>query len=133
MQERSIIGVLCHMRSEIIREKLEGLDHVEALMRLRGFDPASQHVRHKQRQNRFRQSQIKRAVIAALKDGPLTGRDMAARIHTQRPDLTYKEVYDRQYQALARMKQGCGLQDLAVAQTAARLAEEQGLATVVDL
>jgi hypothetical protein len=47
MSEGVIIGVLCHIRAEILRDGLDGLEHVEALLRARGVDPETLYVPRK--------------------------------------------------------------------------------------
>ena len=44
IQDKTIVNVLHHIRSSILRDGLEGLEHVDALLCLRGVDPASLYV-----------------------------------------------------------------------------------------
>ena len=55
---------LYYLRSQIIREGLDGLEHVDALLRLRGLDPEAVHVPAK-RVEAFRHGEFKRAVLDA--------------------------------------------------------------------
>lgn len=79
MQEQSIINVLSHMRLEALRSDLAGLEHIEALMRLRGFDPASQPIAQ-HRPRKFKRGHLNRAILNALRDGPKTGPEVIKHI-----------------------------------------------------
>ena len=101
MQERSIISALCHIRAEIIREELDGIEHVNALLLARGFNPDSQHVQRKAPSNRCKHGEMKQLILAGLREGPKTGPQLAAFIHAQRPEISQEAAYKRVYIALA--------------------------------
>jgi hypothetical protein len=72
--------VLLYLRAQIIRDRLDGLDHVDALLRLRGCDPDAYRVPPKRRRH-FRNGGLRRAVLAILREhGPMTARDAGARL-----------------------------------------------------
>lgn len=72
MQDKSIINAFLNMRLEAIRGDGEGLEHIDACLRLKGFDPADQHVPD-HRPRRFGRGKLTRAIRDALRDGPKTG------------------------------------------------------------
>lgn len=74
---------LYYLRAQIIREGLEGLHHVEALMRLRGLDPESIHVPQKNKR-RFRNGELRRAVLNSLRQEACTARQIADKLDCQR-------------------------------------------------
>jgi hypothetical protein len=67
---------LHYLRAQIIRDRLEGLAHVEALMRLRGLDPGAVHVPEK-KVVRFRKGQMRIAVLEVLRERSGTTRQIA--------------------------------------------------------
>ncbi len=101
-KEETVTRTLHYMRSQIIREQLDGLEHVEALLELRG--EALRHVPKPQPKNRFRASRLKWLVMDALREGPKRGREIATYVSEQSPQLTSKEAYQRTYMCLTRMK-----------------------------
>ena len=60
---------LYRIRAQIVRDGLEGLEHVDALLRLRGCDPEAVHVPRKTKRT-FKRGELRRAMLAALRDGP---------------------------------------------------------------
>ena len=67
---------LYYLRAQIIRDGLEGLEHVDALLKLRGLDPGAMHVPTK-RVVRFRHGEFQREVLAQIRDGPKTVQEIA--------------------------------------------------------
>ena len=57
-QESVVVGVLRYVRAEIIRDGLDGLEHVEVLLRARGVDPEALAV-PQARPRRFRQNRAR--------------------------------------------------------------------------
>lgn len=102
MLPKTIDSALQNLRRDLIRNGGDGLEHVEALMRIRGITP--------DRERRWRKPDhsprwsMSRMVLEALRDGPQRHRDIAAKVHAQRPDLAYVEARVRSGQALARLK-----------------------------
>ncbi len=101
-KEETVTRTLHYMRAQIIREGLDGLEHVEALLGLRGEN--SQHVPKPQPKNRFKASRLKWIVMDALREGPKRGRDVAGYVAERAPQLTSEDAYKRTYMCLSRMK-----------------------------
>lgn len=102
MQERSIDGALLALRKATIRENRDGLEHVEALLAMRGVELPR--VMLAKRKDVVGKGRMRRLVLNALKDGPLPLPAIAAHVSAGRPEISYKAAYIRTGQALARMK-----------------------------
>jgi hypothetical protein len=103
MLDKSIDGALLALRKQIIRGDGKGLEHVEALLALRGV-PMPQ-VRAPRKVDVARCRQMRLLVLAALKDGPKPLPEIAACVAAaKRPELPPKAAYTRTWQALARLK-----------------------------
>lgn len=76
--ETTNVSLYC-LRAQIIREGIEGLHHVEALMRLRGLDPEAIHV-PKKNKRRFRNGGLRTAVLGVLRQEPHTTRQVAEKL-----------------------------------------------------
>jgi hypothetical protein len=96
---------LLYLRAQIIREGLDGRDHVDALLRLRGCDPDAYRVPPKRRRH-FRNGGLRRAVQAILREyGPISAREAGARLHERYQDM-------ERSQAVASAKYGlCALKE----------------------
>ena len=113
MKDATVIGVLHNLRCAILREGHDGLEHVDALLRLRGVDPdrLRMYAKHPKHHGR---GKLRIAVIQALRDGPLRGSEIARRV--QGEGLDYARAYRLVYQCLNSMKDkglcdgmgGCG-------------------------
>ena len=101
MKDATVIGVLHNLRCAILRDGQDGLEHVDALLRLRGIDPASLRTYAKQPKH-FRRGKLRLAVMEALRDGPMRGSDIAR--HVQGNGLDYPRAYRLTYQCLSHMK-----------------------------
>lgn len=95
-------SALASLRAQIIRDGLPGLEHVEALIALRGQELGP--VPAKMPDNRFRRSTLRRAILAALRDGPKRLPDVARHIAERQPSMTYGEAYRRASVGLVRLK-----------------------------
>jgi len=75
MSDETITIALAQLRAKIIRERLDGLEHVEALLKLRGYE-----LRPVPRKNRvsYRRNGLRRYVVHLLKDGPKTHGEIVA-------------------------------------------------------
>jgi hypothetical protein len=104
-KDDTLISALHFMRCQIVRDGLEGLAHVDGLLRLRGIDPASLPMPDK-RPKHFARGKLRIAILDALRNGPMTGADLAR--HVQGNALDYAAAYKRVYQCLNHM-QGAGL------------------------
>ena len=101
MKDATVIGVLHNLRCEILRDGQDGLEHVDALLRLRGVNPASLRTYAKQPKH-FRRGKLRQAVMDALRDGLMRGSDIARRV--QGNGLDYPRAYRLTYQCLSSMK-----------------------------
>lgn len=102
MTEGAVIRVLRYVRAEIIRDGLDGLDHVEALLRARGVDPDALYVPRKQPKH-FRHGKLRMAILWALQDGPRTGPQVAAAIAAER-GLAVEHAYKIVYRGLCHLR-----------------------------
>lgn len=103
IKEDTIVAVLHYVRAEIVRDGLDGLEHVEALLRARGVAPDARHVPRKTPKH-FRRGQLRAAILRALRDSPRSGPEIAREIARETNGLTYEQVYKRVYIALYAMK-----------------------------
>ena len=71
MQDKTITNALLRLRAQIIRGKLDGLDHVEALLVARGVDLP--HVHEPHATNSLPRPGMTRLLVDALRDGPKGG------------------------------------------------------------
>jgi len=76
---------LYRIRAQIVRDGMDGLDHVDALLRLRGCDPEAVHIPRKTNRT-FKRGKLRRAILAALRNGPKTGGEIARQVS---PDALY--------------------------------------------
>ena len=97
MLDKTITSALCQLRAQIIRGKLDGLEHVDALLTARGVDPAAQHVPQKIAQRR----DTSRLALNALRDGPKRAKDVAQHViaatgmpERQAKAIMYQAVYN---------------------------------------
>ena len=73
----TIIRALYRLRAEIIRDGQDGLEQVDALLRLRGADPEGRRVPPKLARH-FGRGKLRLAILMALRDGPRTGAQILA-------------------------------------------------------
>lgn len=104
MTDASINRALFALRAQIIRDDMDGLHHVEALIQARGYDPERQHVPRKRAENRFRRSELRRLIQDALRGGPQTLAALANYVAAQRPVISPQVAYRRVSSVLSRMK-----------------------------
>ncbi|WP_143152607.1 hypothetical protein [Marivita hallyeonensis] len=79
---------LYYLRAQIIRNDADGLEHVEAIMRLRGLALDALSVPEK-RNRRFRKGQLRQAILDELRKGPLTSRQIAEAIGHERNNFAH--------------------------------------------
>lgn len=103
VKPNTIDNALYHLRALCKREGHEGLEHVEALLRIRGLDPNSMHVPKKQ-PRRFRRGELRKAVLSALSNGPVTSKAVTATILATRPDLDESWLHPRIMVSLSTLK-----------------------------
>ncbi|MES2843723.1 MAG: hypothetical protein V4804_17035 [Pseudomonadota bacterium] len=70
MLDKTITNALLALRAQIVRERLGGLNHVEALLVARGVELAAHPVRRKIPADSCKQREVKLIVAEALRDGP---------------------------------------------------------------
>jgi hypothetical protein len=100
IKEGTIIGTLHYMRAVTVREGAEGLEHIDALLRLREVDPDTLPVPQKFPKT-FKRGQLTQAILRDLCDGPLRGSELARRLQG---NLAYENAYKKVYAALHRLK-----------------------------
>lgn len=69
MSEETITIALSQLRAKIIRDRLDGLEHVEALLKLRGYELRPVPRKHRTCEKR---NGARRFVVHLLKGGPKT-------------------------------------------------------------
>jgi hypothetical protein len=99
----SIAISLYYLRGKIIREGGDGLDYVEALLRLLGREPDAMPVPVKT-PRRFRNGQLRRTIMTMLRDAPMTSSQIADAIHPLTPWRTRKQVIDTVRHTLNSMR-----------------------------
>ena len=101
MQDKSINNALLALRRQIIRENLDGLEHVETLLRLRSVPmPHVPPKRHAQARN----GRMRLCLMEGIAEGHDTTRALAAYVQTRRPELSRQDAYTRTSLALAKMR-----------------------------
>jgi predicted Rossmann fold nucleotide-binding protein DprA/Smf involved in DNA uptake len=84
--DEMINSSLHYLRARTIREGRDGLEHIEAIMRIRGLDPEAVHVPRKNKR-RFRNGALRAAVMSVLREGSYTSREIADRLECQRSSV----------------------------------------------
>ncbi|MBR9864895.1 MAG: hypothetical protein GYB24_15770 [Rhodobacteraceae bacterium] len=95
LSPESVGRCLYYIRGEIIRDGLDGIEHVDALLRLYDLAPDAYKVPDKRPRRFNSRGGLRRAVIAALKDGEATSKQIAARIadtHDMDADEVWRSV-----------------------------------------
>lgn len=100
-KDASLVSALHFLRCRIIRDGEPGLGHVDVLLRQLGADPEALPLPAK-RPDHFKRNELRRAILDALRDGPLRGGEIADRV---RGNLDPKLAYKCTYQGLAHMKE----------------------------
>lgn len=102
MLDKSIDGALLALRKRIIRGKLDGLEHVEALLGMRGVDMPR--VLPAKNVNVAYRGHARMLISEALRDGPKPRAQIVAHIVEKRPDLPREAAYARTDRLLWKMK-----------------------------
>lgn len=92
---------LLALRKQIIRTNLDGLEHVEALLRSRGVDMPR--VKPARRKDVARKGLMTLLVLDILRDGPKPLREVAARVAEARPESSDR-AYHRTAHTLSNMR-----------------------------
>lgn len=112
MLDKTITNALLHLRAQIIRESKDGLDQVDALLMVRGVDPAAQHVRRKIPRDCCAQREVKALVMQALRDGPKRPSEIGAHFMVCKPEIAPDRAMKRVYRAIYKMRdRGVGVRD----------------------
>ena len=101
MQDKSINGALLALRKQIIRGNLDGLEHVEALLTMRGVHMPA--VLPAKTADAALKGHVRALVIQALREGPMTRAELLEYLAEQRPQLPYKVAYARADKVLWKM------------------------------
>ena len=101
VSENTIRNALLYMRAEILRDGLDGLEHVDALLAMRGHDPVS--VPRKVPKT-FKRNELRRMILEELRSGPMTGRELADRIAARAGRIDRESAYKRVYTAFPSMQ-----------------------------
>jgi len=97
MLDKTIDSALQQLHRQALNGK-GGLDHVLALMALRGLEPVAQRPSPV-----GGRKETKIIVLQALRDGVTDTGQIAARLHQQRPDMTRAQAHQRVYMVRRRM------------------------------
>lgn len=71
------ISALLNTRLDAIRGDQVGLEHIDALLRLKGYNPDDQLIRQ-HRPRVFKRDELSRYIAKALRDGPKTAPEVVA-------------------------------------------------------
>jgi hypothetical protein len=104
MIEKTITSALVNLRAHIIRNGLDGLDHVNALLMMRGIDPARLRVGRKMPADSCRQSEVRKIVTQALREGPKRPCEIGAHFMACKPDIGADRAMLRVYRAIYKMR-----------------------------
>lgn len=102
MLDKTITSALLQLRAQIIRGSLDGLEHVEALLRARGVDLPR--VPRQQPKDRFRKSGLRLLILGGLRRGPVQSAVLIEQVMSRQPDLTRTAAMHRVHNALWKMK-----------------------------
>jgi hypothetical protein len=101
LKPETITRALLALRADLIREGGPGLEHVEALLVLRGSNLPP--VPRKAPPQNFRRGKLRLAIFAALRNGPLPGPELVRRVAAAH-GLDYEKVYRSAYTQLGHMR-----------------------------
>ena len=102
MLDKSIDAALVELRRQIVRGGLEGQEHVEALLIARGV--ALRPVTRQLVAVRLPRNYLRWMILAALRDGPMTGPAIAAMVMERTPQIAPEQAYFRAYSAVTRLR-----------------------------
>ena len=101
LKPETITRALVALRAELIRDGGPGLEHVEALLILRGSNLPP--VPRKAKPPHFRRGKLRAAICVALRDGPLTGPEIVERVCAAH-GLAYRAMYRSVYSQLGQLR-----------------------------
>lgn len=100
MQDRTIDNALLALRKEIVRHGRDGLDHVEALLTLRGVE-LPEYTRRLPINGTYK-GRMSRKVLGAIEGGHRTPEAITQALQAE--GVSYQLMYQRVYQALLRLE-----------------------------
>ena len=104
MLDKTITSALLNLRAQIIRGKLDGLEHVSALLVARGVDPATHIVRAKRKGDAARRGIMRMMVLEAMRTGPMRYTEIAAIVAVRRIDIGPDAIRQRTAQVLVKLQ-----------------------------
>ena len=91
--DERIERVLFFIKSEIVRDGLDGVEHVDALLQMRGIDPDKFKIPAKIPRIFKGRNGMRRAVLLALKQGPASTKEIASRICEANEGICVEETW----------------------------------------
>jgi hypothetical protein len=104
MIEKTITSALVNLRAHIIRDGIDGLDHVNALLVMRGIDPGKLRVGRKMPADSCRQSEVRMIVIQVLRGGPKRPCEIGAHFMACKPSIAPDRAMVRVYRGIYKMR-----------------------------
>jgi hypothetical protein len=101
LSETTITSALRSLRVRTIREGLPGLEHIEALLALRGHNLPPVPPAHRYW---FRRGGLRRAVVQALQQGPMGLDEIVAAVYAGKATLAERPASNRAVNVLTRLK-----------------------------
>ena len=102
MQDKTINNALLALRKQIIRGNAEGLDHVEALLALRGDHPPR--VMPAKRSDVAKRGFMRIWLLDALMQRPMRLADLVEAVRLHQPDVPYDRISRRTSNVLWKMR-----------------------------
>ena len=104
MLDKTVNSTLLALRAQIIREKRDGLAHVNALLIARGVDPARHIVRAKRKPDVAGRGIMRLMILDALRDSPKSLAAVAATVTARRQDISPEAAHKRTALVLSKLK-----------------------------
>ena len=104
MLDKTITSALINLRRQIIRGKLDGLPHIDALLVQRGIDPAAHRVGQPMPSDRCRSGEVRVIILEALRSGPKRPSEIGAAFMARKPDIPRDRAMIRVYRAIYKMR-----------------------------
>lgn len=102
MQDRTINSALLALRKQMIRGEGEGLDHVEALLALRGIHPPR--VMPAKRRDVAKRGYMRIWLLDALRKRPMRLAELVEAVRQHQPDVAYDRISRRTSNVLWKMR-----------------------------
>ncbi len=94
LNEQSVINTLLSLRSQITRDRLDGLEEVEKLLVLRGVDLSGHHIPRKTAKH-FKRHELRNLVMAELRKSPAPARQISEAIFEKHNSLAFSTLHYR--------------------------------------